>query len=75
MQIDEQHRHRCEVRMLLRLRGQRGREEAREWIEELAKRRGGQEAVEKLRADCTAQWQAGNRGEFGDWREAAEAKA
>lgn len=67
MQIDEQHRHRCEVRMLLRLRATEGRERAQEWLDALEKRRG-VKATAAIRADCTEQWQAGNRGDVGDWR-------
>ena len=67
MQIDEQHRHRCEVRMLLRLRAKEGRDLVHEWIDGLAKRRGIEQA-EAVRSDCASQWAAGNRGDFGDWR-------
>mgnify|MGYP000293558081 FL=1 len=67
MKIDEQHRHQCEVRALLRLRNREGRERVHEFIDSLVKTRGAEQA-DAIRADCAAQWAAGNRGEFGDWR-------
>lgn len=60
--------------MILAIRAKKGSGEARQWIDSLAKRRS-EEASAVLRADCNAQWKAGNRGDFGDWREVAEAKA
>lgn len=66
--FDEVNRHRSEVREWLR----RGSDKPADWVKKLltdiAKRRG-MEAAERLRKDIVAQWKAGNRGAFGDWRE------
>lgn len=64
---DDTSRHRCEVRQLLRWRKEHGGQWVRDWLAELAKRRG-QDAADRLTSDATSQWQAGNRGEVGDWR-------
>lgn len=63
----EQHRHRCEVRQLLRWRKQHGSDWAASWLGDVAKARGAPMA-DRLRRDAAAQWSAGNRGEPGDWR-------
>lgn len=57
----QMHRHRRPVRELLRLREQRGLE----WFEEYVR---GWPGFEQCRNDFTAQWNAGNRGAYGDWR-------
>ena len=64
---DEQHRHRCEVRQLLRWRVQHGRDWVREWLQRVEQGRGAG-AAERLQLDCSRQWQLGNRGGDGDWR-------
>lgn len=55
-------RHRCLIRHLLALRAKHGlewfREEARQWKQWPA-----------LQNDFVQQWQRGNRGAAGDWRE------
>lgn len=61
---DEQHRHRCEVRQLLRWRVQHGRDWVREWLAAAARRRD----TQQLRSDATEQWARGSRGQHGDWR-------
>lgn len=63
-------RHRCEVRQLLRWRVEKGIEFARDYLAGVEKRRG-QAAAKVLRDDVLAQWNAGNRGTVGDWREVA----
>lgn len=68
MDAEELHRHRCEVREWLR----RGADQPREWLVSVLQgvaRRRGKQAAERLRADLREQWQRGNRGEPGDWRE------
>ncbi|WP_458411220.1 DUF7696 family protein [Kocuria rosea] len=67
MRTDEEYRHQCEVRQVLLWRAERGTEWCRAWIAGVAKHRG-QAAADRLRADATHQWAAGNRGEHGDWR-------
>lgn len=67
MQIDEPHRHRCEVRQVLRWRVLHGLAWVREWIQGVASKRG-PEAAEALRSDASQQWAGGNRGAFADWR-------
>jgi len=67
MQLDEIHRHRCEVRQLLRWRRQHGSEWAGRWLDGVAKARG-QVAAQDLRRDASEQWSKGNRGQPGDWR-------
>lgn len=60
----EQHRHRCEVRFLIRAARERGREWVRQYIDSkpVAGRR------ERLRADLNTQIKAGNRGQEGEWK-------
>lgn len=67
MNTTEQHRHRSEVRWMLTQRQQHDAEWLDAHMAAIAKRRGA-EAAETLRADCRAQWVAGNRGTWGDWR-------
>lgn len=64
----EQHRHRCEVRSVLRWRVAQGSDWVDEWLTGVEKARG-KGAAERLRADCREQWRRGNRGEAGDWRD------
>lgn len=60
-------RHQCEVRHVLRIRAERGREAVHEYLELVASKRGPAQA-EKLRTDCAEQWARGSRGASGDWR-------
>lgn len=64
----EQCRHRCEVRELLRLGNDRNHLEVDARIMGIEEKRGASSA-NRLRTDYKTQWRAGNRGEFGDWRE------
>lgn len=63
----EDYRHQCEVRWVLRLRVREGVRRAREYLEGVGKQRG-VAAAQRLRQDCRAQWEAGNRGKHPDWR-------
>jgi len=65
---DEQHRHRCETRQLLRWTVEHGFDWAREWLAGVAEKRG-VAAADRLREDGRQQWLAGNTGQRGDWRE------
>ncbi len=80
----EQHRHRCEVRQILRWRLERGREWVHEFINgrevtlgsgrKTIERKGirqsrGDAAAERLLADCRQQWERGNDGRDGLWFE------
>jgi len=65
---EEQHRHRCEVRQLLRWRQERGLAWVRDWLAGVERKRGA-EAAQRLRADGSEQWLRGNRGERGAWFE------
>ena len=60
----EQHRHRCEVRFLIRAARERGREWGRQYLDD--KRVAGRQA--SLRADLNEQIKAGNRGQEGEWK-------
>ena len=64
MDNSEEHRHRCEVRTVLRWRVE-DRNKALEYLSLAKKKRN----TEKLEVDCREQWSRGNRGEIGDWRE------
>lgn len=63
----ETHRHRCEVRQLLRWRVERGREWLRTWLAGVERIRG-KAALLRLEADIRTQWELGNRGARDDWR-------
>lgn len=65
----EQHRHRCEVRQVLRWRLEHGREWVREWLAGVAQKRG-RAAANALQRDAAEQWQRGNRGGHDEWRRA-----
>ena len=60
----EQHRHRCEVRFLIRAARERGREWVRQYLDD--KRVAGRQA--RLRADLNTQIKAGNQGNEGEWK-------
>lgn len=74
--LEEEKRHRCEVRDWIRRRRQMGPDAGREWlrqvIEDIGKKRGKQ-AAERLKRDIAEQWKWGNRGAQGDWRSEAAA--
>jgi hypothetical protein len=61
----EEHRHRCEVRTVLRWRVE-DRNKAIEYISLVRKRRGEKQA-DILEKNCREQWKLGNRGENEDW--------
>lgn len=78
MDCSERHRHRCEVRHVLRWRFERGLQWVREWLDggvivngrptpSIEKVRG-DAAAKRLRDDCREQWARGNRGVGDDWR-------
>jgi len=62
----ETHRHRCEVRHILKMRT-KSQEAALAYIDKVIARRG-KESGQRLREDCSKQWSRGSRGEWGDWR-------
>ena len=63
---DEEHRHQCEVRYVLKLRVQ-DRNKAMEYLSLVREKR--KEKANKLEDDCRKQWELGSRGDKGDWRE------
>ena len=62
----EQELHRCEVRQVLRWRVE-DRNKALEYLSLVREKR--KEKAKQLEDDCRKQWELGNRGEKGDWRE------
>jgi hypothetical protein len=65
---EEENRHRSEVREWLR----RGIDKDKTWLNELVKgiaKVRGKPSAERLWRDLKEQWQRGNRGEAGDWRD------
>lgn len=66
----ELHRHRCEVRQVLRWTVQHDFGWARAWLLRVSERRGAA-AADRLREDARRQWLLGNRGAVGVWREVA----
>lgn len=65
--MDDERRHQCEVRWLLRQRAEHGSEWAADWLAGVESKRG-KPAADRIKADATSQWKAGNRGEWNDWR-------
>ena len=63
----EEYRHRCEVWVVLRWRAQ-DRNKSSDYLQLVRKMRGGN-AADKLEKDCREQWERGNRGLKGDWRD------
>ncbi len=61
----EGHRHRCEVRQVLKWRTQ-DRNKAIEYLSIVRNKRGDRVA-QLLEKDCKTQWTLGNRGDEGDW--------
>jgi hypothetical protein len=64
--VSECERHRCEVRYVLQLRVE-DRNKAMEYLSLVREKR--KEKANKLELDCRKQWELGNRGDKGDWRE------
>jgi hypothetical protein len=63
----EEYRHRCEVWAVIRWREQ-DRNKSSDYLQLVRKMRGGN-AADKLEKDCREQWERGNRGLKGDWRD------
>jgi hypothetical protein len=63
---DDELRHRCEVRQLIRWRAERTKEWLGGFLDDIERRRG-RAAAERLRIDIARQWSAGNRGAHGEW--------
>ena len=61
----EQHRHRCEVRQVLKWRTQ-DRNKAIEYLSIVRNKRGDR-TVQLLEKDCRDQWGLGNRGDENEW--------
>jgi hypothetical protein len=61
---DEEHRHQCEVRQLIKWRQEWGLQRFQRYLQNprFDSRRA------KLGEDIVDQWKKGNRGEKGDWR-------
>jgi hypothetical protein len=64
--VDEEYRHQCEVRQVLRWRAE-DRNKALDYLARVRKARG-DAVAEKLSNDCKEQWARANRGIKGDWR-------
>ncbi len=64
----ETQRCRCEVRTILRTYAAEGIAGVERRIQQISDKRGSESAA-RLREEAIAQWQAGNRGKDGDWRE------
>ena len=62
----EEHRHRSEVRQILKWRTQ-DRNKAIEYLSIVRKKRGDR-AAQLLEKDCRDQWTLGNRGLNGEWK-------
>jgi hypothetical protein len=62
----ELHRHRCEVRQVLKWRTQ-DRNKAIEYLSIVRNKRGDRTA-QLLEKDCREQWTLGNRGINGEWK-------
>lgn len=59
----EEHRHRCEVRQLLRERRLRGKE----WLRQHLSNKALEQRRYRLEFDILDQWKKGNTGENGIW--------
>lgn len=60
-------RHQCEVRHVLALRVI-GNSRAAEYLELVEKKRG-IAAAQHIKRDARIEWDLGNRGKYGDWRQ------
>ena len=63
---DEEYRHQCEVRQVLRWRVE-DRNKALEYLKLVREKR--KEKAKQLELDCKKQWELGSRGDKGEWRE------
>jgi hypothetical protein len=63
----EEYRHKTEVWVVLRWRAL-DRNKSSDYLQLVRKMRGGN-AADKLEKDCREQWERGNRGLKGDWRD------
>ena len=61
----EQHRHRCEVRQVVKWRTQ-DRNKAIEYLSIVRNKRG-DKVAQMLEKDCRDQWSKGSRGDEGIW--------
>jgi hypothetical protein len=68
MERYEEHRHRSEVRTLIRIRVDLGSWKSVQAYLALARKKRGELSANRLADDVKAQWLAGNRGIKGDWR-------
>lgn len=69
--MQEIERHRSEVREWIRRRVEKGKVDGVEWLRKVLKdieKRRGEQAAQRLKDDISQQWQRGNRGALGDWR-------
>jgi len=64
----ERSRHQCEIRSILQKYASGGIQAVDSYIQKVADKRGADTAA-RLRTEAIAQWQAGNRGKNGEWRE------
>lgn len=62
--MSEEHRHQCEVRYVLAIRAT-NRDEAMKYLSLVQEKRNAKQLID----DCKKQWELGNRGAKGDWRE------
>lgn len=65
---EERCRHQCEIRSIIRIYAAEGIKGVDRFINLVAAKRGDSTAT-RLRDEAIAQWQAGNRGNHGEWRE------
>ena len=63
---EEDLRHRAEVRYVLAIRAT-NRDEAMKYLSLVQKKR--KEKAKQLIDDCKKQWELGNKGQWGDWRD------
>lgn len=64
----EEHRHQCEVRLMLEARARDG---DWSWVQRffsMVEKKRGKEARDRLADSTRDQWTKGNRGRHGDWR-------
>jgi hypothetical protein len=61
---DEEYRHQCEVRQLIKWRKEWGLQRFQRYLQT----NGFSPRIAKLREDIADQWAKGNRGQKGDWR-------
>lgn len=69
--MEEEIRHRCEVREWMKRRALMPPDQGRFWLRGVLmdiERKRGKVAAQRLTDDIVFQWKAGNRGEPNDWR-------